>query len=243
MPVRAVSRRLRNVKRHFGIAAPRVVVRTQFPRRWLWFAAVLVAALVLVLLWLAVELVRSRAGGEEFERLRQAVVQQQDELSLLRSTAGTGQNAVSIERAAQQKLLLRVAALEQENSQLKEDLLLFERLVPAAGEDGAVRVESFRLQHEGDGRFRYRILLAYQGGRQLPEFKGRLQLTVAFTHAGKPQQLVLPEKAGDAEYQLELRNFRRREGGFKLPDGAVVTAAEVRVLQGDTLKAKKSAQL
>ena len=243
MPVRAVSRRLRNVKRHFGLAAPRVVVRTQFPRRWVWVAAILAAVFILVLVSLSVELVRSRAGGDEFEHLRQTVVQQQEELSLLRSTSGTGQNAVSIERAAQQKLLLRVAELEQENSQLKEDLLLFERLVPAAGEEGGVRVESFRLQHEGDGRFRYRILFAYQGGRQLPEFKGRLQLTVAFTHAGKAQQLVLPEKPGDADYQLELRNFRRREGGFKLPDGAVIAAAEVRVLQGDTLKAKKSAQL
>ena len=46
MPVRAVSRRLRNVKRHFGIAAPRVVVRTQFPRRWLWVAAVLLGSVV-----------------------------------------------------------------------------------------------------------------------------------------------------------------------------------------------------
>lgn len=243
MPVRAVSRRLRNVKRHFGIAAPRVVVRTEFPRRWIWLAALLIAVIVLAVALLTFELMRSRAGGEEFERLRLNVLQQQEELSLLRSTAGTGQNAVSIERAAQQKLLLRVAALEQENSQLKEDLLLFERLVPTVGEEGSVRLEAFRLQHEGDSRYRYRLFLAHQSGRQMPEFKGRLQLIVSFTHAGKVQQLVLPEKAGVAEYQLEIRNFLRRDGVFRLPDGAVVTSAEARVLHGDTLKAKKSAQL
>lgn len=242
MPVRAVSRRLHHLKRHFGIAAPRVVVRTQFPRHWMLVAAVLAFSFVMVLAWLAFEVMRARTGGDELERLRLTATQQLEELALLRSTAGTGQNAVSIERAAQQKLLLRVVELEQENSRLKEDLLLLERLVPSAGEEGAVRIEAFRLQSEGGGRYRYRTFLAFQGGRQNPEFKGWLQLLITYTLGGRVLQVAFPEKAGGGEYQLEIRNFLRREGVVSLPDGAVISSAEARVLQGDTLRTKKSAQ-
>ena len=243
MPVRAISRRLRNVKRHFGITAPRMVVRTQWPRQWIFLAAALFLSFLLVLGWLAYEVMQSRLGGDELQRLRQTLIVQEEELALLRSTAGTGQNAVSIERATQQKLLLRVAELEHENSQLREDLLLFERLVPAVGKEGGLRIESFRIQADGGGHYRYRIFLAFQGGRQAAEFKGRLQLLIKYSLAGRVHQITIPVTAGAAEYQVEIRNFQRREGAFSLPEGAVVTAAEARVMQGDTLKAKKNVQL
>jgi hypothetical protein len=35
----------------------------------------------------------------------------------------------------------------------------------------------------------------------------------------------------------------RREGSFELPEGAVLIGVEARVLQGDTLKFKRMAQL
>lgn len=61
--------------------------------------------------------------GRELDSLHQQIAEQKDELSLLRSKAGTGQNAVSIERAAQQQLLAELQRLERENAALKEDIL------------------------------------------------------------------------------------------------------------------------
>lgn len=244
MPTPAVSLKLRNIRRHFGIAAPRLVVRSHVP--WPWFALLgsLLLILVVVLVWLAMQRNESGEMGREVQTLRQLLQEHDEELGMLRATAGTRQNAVSIERATQQQLLARIQNLERENGVLKEDILLFERLIPVVGEDAAVRIENFRVMHDGGGRYRYRILLAFQPDRQSPEFRGRLQLAVSFMLAGKEQQVLLPDKRVVAgEYQLELKHFLRREGVFELPLGAQVKAVEARVLQGDTLKSKRLAQL
>jgi len=230
------------MRRRFGITAPRVVVRSHFP--WFWFA--LPALLMLLLLtaaWFLVERKETGEVGRELAELRLQLQEQRDELLLLRASAGTGQNAVSIERATQRQLLARIEGLERENQALKEDMLLFERLIPVVGEEAVIRVENFRVINEGGGRYRYRILLAFQPGRQSPEFRGRLQLVVGFRQAAKDMQLTLPEKRDASnEYQLELKHFLRREGVFQLPAGAQLKGVEARVLQGDTLKVKRLAQ-
>lgn len=242
MPTPAVSLKLRKMRRRFGIAAPRVVVRSHVS--WFWFS--LPALLLLLLLaaaWLFMERKETGEVGRELADLRLQLQGQRDELVLLRASAGTGQNAVSIERATQQQLLARIEGLERENQALKEDMLLFERLIPVVGEEAVIRVENFRVINEDGGRYRYRVLLAFQPGRQSPEFRGRLQLVVGFRQAGKEMQLTLPEKRDASnEYQLELKHFLRREGVFQLPVGAQLKGVEARVLQGDTLKAKRLAQ-
>lgn len=244
MPTPAVTLKLRRFRRRFGISAPRVVVRSHVP--WPWFAlpAVLLALLLGAAGWAMAQ--RNEAGvlEHEVEELRRQVLTQREELDFLRSTAGTGKNAVSIERAAQQQLLNRINSLETENAGLKEDVLLFERLVPVAGETASVRIENLRVIKEQGGRYRYRLLIAFQPDRQNPEFRGRLEVAISYASAGRAMQLLLPEKLDKgAEYQLVVKHFLRREGAFELPAGALLQSVEARVLQGDTLKSKRVAQL
>jgi len=206
--------------------------------------ALLLSLLVGAIGWLVAQ--RNEAGtlGQEMEGLRQQLVAQREELNILRSTVGTGQNAVNIERASQQQLLGKIQSLEAQNAALREDMLLFERLMPVAGGVASVRVESFRVTQEAQGRFRYRLLLVFQPDRQNSDFHGHLQLAVDFALSGKRAQLLLPDKRETvSDYQLELRHFLRREGVFELPEGAVLQGVEARVLQGDTLKSKRLAQL
>ncbi len=244
MPTPAVTLRLRRFRRRFGITAPKVVVRTHLPWQWLVFPVVLLLLLVGVVGWLIAQRNEAGALAQEKDELRQQLQVQREELNILRSTAGTGKNAVSIERATQQQLLGQIQSLEAENAALREDVLLFERLIPVAGEGGAVRVESFRLAQESPGKIRYRLLFAFQPDRQNPDFRGRLQLAVSYRLSGKSLHLQLPEgSAGSSDFQLELKHFLRREGVFALPDGAILQQVEARVLQGDTLKAKRVAQL
>lgn len=59
-----------------------------------------------------------------------------------------------------------------------------------------------------------------------------------------PQEMVIPsrrERAG--EFHLEVRNLLRKEGSFESPAGARLQSVEARILQGDTLRAKRLAQL
>jgi len=243
MPTPAIALKLKRFRRNFGIAAPKVVVRTRLPWQWGGLAIALVAS-VFAGISLFYKTSEVHLLDRELEVLRHRIEQQEDELSLLRVTAGTGQNAVRMEKSAQQQLLGRIKALEGENAALKEEIRLFERLIPAPSEEVAVRVESFRVQQEGDGRFRYRLLLVYQPGKQAPEFRGRLEFVVLFSLSGKEQKLVLPGSgvAGGGGL-VEIRRFLRREGLIELSPGARVKEVEVRVLSGDTLRAKRLAEL
>jgi len=243
MPVPAIALKLKRFRRRFGIAAPRVVVRGHLPWQWLAVGLLLILLFMLGAVSLFYKTSEVHLLDRELDALRLKVGQQGEELLLLRGVAGTEQNVVLMEKTAQQQLLSRIRSLESENASLKEDVRLFERLIPVPGEGGAIRIENFRVTSEGDGRFRYRLLLAYQPDKQLQEFSGRLQFVVVFTLAGKEQKLSLPDKQEGLAYQIQLKHFLRREGVFLLPVGSGVKEVEARVLAGDTLKAKRLAQL
>lgn len=243
MPTPAVSLKLRKFRRRFGIAAPKVVVRSHLPWQWLVLSALILVFLLALGGWV---LQRNETGeiGRELQELRLQLLSQHEELDLLRSTAGTRQNAMSIERATQRQLLARIKELEQESAALKEDMLIFERLIPVVGDETVLRIENFRVLNDEGMKYRYRLLIAFQPTRQNPEFVGRLQLAVVYLLAGREHQLLLPEKPSAApEYHLNLKHFLRREGGFQLPDGARLKGVEAEILQGGTLISRKSAQL
>ncbi len=244
MPSPAVSLKIRKFRRRFVITAPRVVVRTHVS--WHWYAAggALAALVVLTIVGLALQRGDAGAMETELESLRLQVRSLDEELLRYRATAGTESNAVQMERSTQQRLLDRVRALELENAVLKEDMIIFERLIPAAGEEGALRIENFRVVSDGAQNLRYRVLISFRSGKQTPEFRGRLEFLVTFVQRGKSEEMVIPsrrERGG--EFQVEVRNFLRKEGAFELPAGARLQSVEARVLQGDTLRARRVAQL
>lgn len=245
MPTSTVALRFRKFRRRFGIAAPKLVVRSHVPWLWLGLLVMLGAILVVALYWSFMQ--RSDAGvmGREIQLLRLQLQEYGDELRSLRAVEGTGQNAMSIERAMQKQLMARIQQLERENAALKEDVLLFERLIPVVGEENAaVRIENFHVMHDDNGQYHYRVLLAFQSGKQNTEFRGYMQFAVAFVLDGKDRQALFPDKRNSTgEYQLEFKRFLRREGAFDLPRSALVKSVEVRVFQGDTLKDKRLAQL
>ena len=244
MPTPAVALKLKRFRRRFGITAPNVVVRHHVAWYWYFGAALLFVAMLTTTVLFAVQ--RSDVGSinEELDSLRVKMRELDEELLLLRSTAGTEQNLALMERSTQKQLLERLKTLEAENASLKEDMLLFERLIPIAGEEAVVRIENFRLTKDAETRYRYRLLIAFQPGKQSPDFKGRLQLALAYRVGDKESHLTLPDKKSEvADFSVDTKHFWRKEGVFELPAGAQLIRAEARVLQGDTLKSKRMAQL
>jgi hypothetical protein len=211
---------------------------------WYWYVLGATAALFLVFALLSATQQRGGDGRQELNSLRRQVRQLDDELLGLRSTAGTEKNAVQMERSTTQQLSNRIKVLESENAALKEDLLLFERLLQAAGGDASVRIEGLKVLPDGPRQFRYRILLAYQSGKRPQEFRGRLQLVIVFSLEGKSKELIISEgREGASGIDVEVRGFLRKEGRFELPVGAALQSVEARVFQGDTLKTKRHEQL
>ena len=231
MPSPAVSLRLKRFRSRFGIAAPRVVVRTALPRYWLAAGVGLFLVMLFSLLWHVH--VGGFGEGEKLAQLRERLTSQQAELVALRAMAGKGPSVARMERAAQQQLLGRIAELEAENAALKEDMLIFERLIPAVGQGSVVRIEGLRVIPVADSRYGYRLLFAYQAAQRAAVFRGRYEIDVVFKDAkGGRRRLPL---AGD----VEIRHFLRREGGFDLPGGSVLLSVEARLLQNAKVVAEQ----
>lgn len=134
MPTPALTLKLKRYRRRFGVLSPRVVVRQHMPLSWLWLSSVLLAFVMFGVGWFAANYWGPGLKGAGETELHKQLQLQHDELVLLRSVAGSAQHALSIERAAHQQLLLKIGVLEAENGALKEEMKIFERLMPPGSE-------------------------------------------------------------------------------------------------------------
>lgn len=171
------------------------------------------------------------AQAREVEQLRQRVAGLDEELARLRPLASSGESRVQIERSAQQQLARQVQTLEEENARLKEELAVFDSLVP--GTTDRPVIQRLRVEAIGEhGEYRYRLLLIAGGGRDAREFNGSLQLVVNLTRDGRNAVVTLPEgNARDERFRLSFRRMQRIEGTFRVEPAAKVRSVQVRVLE------------
>jgi len=242
---------LRRLRSRFGISAPRVAVRMRLPWHWRAVVTVVLLAVALVLAGWIYDTGRRIAGfdrsesNQELGELREKVAQLQQEMEHQRRIADAGESAVQIERSTGQQLSLQVKRLEAENARLKEDLASFEAL--AQGEAPArpgLSIRRLRVAEDiaGSGVYRYRMLVAQQGAKQEREFNGTLQLVVTLQQDGKLATMTFPGPAASEEpaYSVSLRHFKRLEGVFRVPAGAIVKHVEARILQDGSVAAKEA---
>ena len=229
----------RTLKRRFGIAAPRMAVRTHVPWYWRWLGIVTAGALVVGIGLATYDFGMTFAGfrreesDRELAKLNEAIARQQREIGELRSQAAQAERQLEIERATHGDVAKQVKALLDENATLKDDLAFFQSLMPVGAEEGAVSINRFRLEPGGmPGEYRYRLLLVHAGQRA-KEFRGNLQFVLNVMEGGKAVALSLPQPAerGAKEFQLNFKFFQRVEGTFKVPPGAVVQSFQVRVFE------------
>jgi hypothetical protein len=232
---------LRMLRRRFGIAAPRVAVRTHVPWYWRSAGILILAVLLLVAGWFTYDVGLEFAGFRrgEADRALSAVndtaQRQRDELAELRARVAQAERQVQMDRATYGDLSRQVKILSDENSTLKEDLAFFQSLMPAGGREGAISVNRFKLQPDAlPGEFRYRLLLV-QTGQRAKEFHGTVQLVLNVQQQDRSFVLTLPaEQQAVPGFQLNFRFFQRVEGTFKIAPGATVKGLQVRVFENGT---------
>jgi uncharacterized coiled-coil protein SlyX len=229
----------RTLKRKFGIAAPRVAVRTHLAWYWRWLGIAAAGVLVVGIGWATYDFGMTFAGFRRVEtdqklaKLNETVARQQQEIGELRSQVAQAERQLQIERATYGDVTKQVKSLTEENATLKDDLAFFQSLMPVAAADGAVGVNRFRVEPSGmPGEYRYRLLLVHSGQR-VKEFRGSLQFMLNVTQDGKERVLTLPqaEDRSAKEFQLNFKLFQRIEGTFKVPPQAVVRSMQVRVFE------------
>jgi len=239
--------RLWKLRQRFGIAAPKVAVRTHVPwyLRWLGLAVLLAFSAALAA-WMY-DAGRRFAGFDRSEVEQELATVRRDfeaargELERLRALANAADSKLSIERTAQHKLGQQIRALESENARMREELAIFESMLSGEG-GGAAGLSIQRLKIERDvlpGEYRYRMLLLASGARRT-EFQGRFELLVSLTQEGKSAMMTFPDVAnpGGLGFRIGFKHFQRIEGTFRVGPNARVESVQVRIYETGTEQAR-----
>ena len=152
------------------------------------------------------------------------------------SVSNTADALVTAERASREKLQDQVKQLEADNRSLQDDLGFFEKLIPAAGEGLAIR--GLQAEMAGPSTLKWQILVM-QPGRNAPELKARLEVTVVGTLNGKPWSGSLPEGA----MPITIKQYGRMQGELALPAQVQAKSLSARVLVGSVVQASQSIKL
>jgi hypothetical protein len=243
--------RFQKWRQRFGIAAPKVSVRTHVPwyLRWLGLAVMLAFSAALAA-WMY-DAGRRFAGfdrsevEQELSAARRELGKLRAELEPLRATSNSADSKVSIERTAQQKLAQQIRSLEQENARVREELAIFESML-SSETAGAAPLSILRFKVEPDvlpGEFRYRVLLLASGPRRGKEFQGRIEMVVSLTENGAGAMMTIPgpgksEGPAAAAFRLTFKHFQRVDGIFRVSPKARVSGVQLRVYEAGSAEPK-----
>lgn len=244
--------RLNILLRRLSVAAPRMTVRRHvaWPVRLApYLAALLVgvaATWAYVRTW-APEAASSDpsdpAAAESTRALAERLAAEVKERERLSAVANAADARLLVEQTAVEQLTRQLKTLEGENAQLKSDLVYLESLLPSSNAEGLVAVRRFEIHRSpASDRLEYRALLM-QGGRTAREFSGWVQFQVDLVVDGKPRVLVLPTGGEAGRMRVVFQRVRRLEGQLDVPVGAIVRSVQMRVFEGNAVRAQQTAVL
>lgn len=238
---------LRRLRGRFGIAAPRVAVRTHVPWYWRASMAALVLAVGLALAGWIYDAGRRFAGFDrrlsesEIAALRDRSVELEREVARLRSIADAAENSQRIDKTAIEQLTAQVKTLSDENTHLKESLAVFENLAGGRAGSEGLQLTSLRVEPDGQpGHYRYRVLASWRGPDTKKEFAGNLQFHVTLQYPDGRNVMMFIPRPGEPEsfrFAVSFRTLRRLEGSFQVPAEAKLSRVEARLVQEGTVKA------
>jgi len=234
--------RFKLLRRRLTISAPRMKVRSAMPWPVQWAAAAVVLGFCgAISLW-AFEKGKEIAGvdhgaKEELAQLREEYAELKADRDRIQSVLNTSGSAMTVERAAQERLATQIRTLEDENRALREDLGFFQKLTPVNGTE-SVAIRGLQAEVLAGTQLKWQVLVI-QPMRNAPEFRGKLELSVSGTQDGKPWVMPLPEGG----QPLQFRQYRRLEGMVDLPAQVVVKNVSARVVEGTVSRAVQNVSL
>jgi len=236
-----VAGRFAKLRQRFGIAAPRVAVRTEVAWHWRWLTVMLLIACSAVLAAWMYDAGRRFAGfdrseaDQELSNLRRESQSMRAELDRLRAIADAADSRLSIERTAQQNLAQQIRTMEADNARLREELAIFESMLSTTEARAAQGLSILRFKVEPDllpGEYRYRLLLLAAGPRREKDFQGRVELVVSVNDGTRSAIMTIPEKGEqDPGFRLSFKHFHRFDGTFRVNPKAKVENVQVRVFE------------
>lgn len=232
-------------RRHAPAAlASQVVIRKPMSRRRLLLLAALLALAVGAAgfgLFRAGQLSAGYDAARSIDRIQDLAAGNtllQEQNAKLQVDYNRAATQLGIERGARQTMEAQIHKLEDEHSQLEQDLALFDNLFPTGKQDNLPAIRSFRVESLAGtpNTWRYRVLVM-RGGRAKGDFSGNFQLQVRYRLDGRETLARTPE-TGNVLQPLQFQRFRRIEGRFHIPPGGVILGAVAQVVENGTLVAE-----
>ena len=236
---------IKGIKRKFGIFAPQVSVRPHVPWYLRWLVIIVLAVLVLLLCWVMFDAGRQFTSfdkngiSHEIDQLSDFNIRLKGENEKLRTQVTGLQRQLQMDSTTRHNITERTKALEDNNTQLKEDLVFFENLVSGKGKaTGNIFIYHFKLkQGQTPGKYRYNLVLL-QGGERVNDFQGKLAFTAHLWQDGKKVKMPITDKDSPEVFNLKFKFYHRVEETFEVSPDTVVEGLEVQVYENGKKKAK-----
>lgn len=201
----------RRVKHHFGPTARQVAVRPQLP--WYWSAFWVIA---LVLLGYLAGYGQFAAG--DLNSLSDKVEMLTQENQSLQAKIVHNERQLQVERAAQDNLAKELAALQEEDMRIKEDIEFYKSILKVTPGAGELKLHSFKLtKGTAPNQYTYNILLM-QSGKHDKLVQGHLNLILGGTRAGEPVTVPVDGAPATQGIKINFKYYQRVEGSFTIPE-------------------------
>src|SRR5205823_5990514 len=176
--LRALVRRLRQT---FGLRAPRMAVRAHLSWRWRVPAMLAGMALIVGMWWWGFDFGQFLGGfnrsavAEKQARLEADAATLKDENVRLRARLAELESDVNVIRGAQATVSRQALDLQNENTQMKEELAFLRKLFSDTGKPGTLTIQRLTAEKDRGDVYRFSMLVV-RGGNPSDEFSGQLML-------------------------------------------------------------------
>jgi septal ring factor EnvC (AmiA/AmiB activator) len=228
----------RRVERRFSISAPHMSVRPHIAWyvRWGMMLPFVLAAAALA--WWAYDNGLELAGfhrdqaEQQLSKLHEQVAKLANENAQFSDKLAQYEREIQIEQASNQATTEQLKNLADENIHLQEDLVFFQNLTATSGKEGELGVHRLTLERDKmPGEYHLRMLLV-QSGQRAKTFSGSYQLIATVKENGQSTtQVFPPDEAGNAQFKLSFRYYRRVEQNIQLPPDAQLENVQVRIFE------------
>ena len=233
--LRTLGRRLRQT---FGISAPRMAVRTHLSWRWRLPALLGLGALIAGMWWWGFDFGQFLGGlnrgavAEKQAKLEADAAVARSENAELRARLTELESDLNITRGAQATLSRQALELQNENTQMKEELAFLRTLFSDTGKPGTMTIQRLAAEKDRDDVYRFSMLVV-RGGNPADEFSGHLTLLASVAAGGHSSMLTLPDDQPDTATALKLKfkYYQRVEGTFRVPPGGQLKSLQARVVE------------
>ena len=242
-----ILKRIRQLRKHFGVSAPKLSVKTHVAWHWRALGIGFIFAVVGWMVWTGFDAGRLLGGfykSEADERrlqLETQVTTLTAENKQMMSKVTRLESEMQMGKGAQDSLTRQALELQTENTQLKEELSYLQQLISGSSKEGAITIR--RVSAEKDDadadRLHVRMLVA-QGGAKGDPFVGVLNVALELQQDEKRVLINLPEDQPETAMALKLsfKYYQRIDALVRVPSGSVARSLQLKVLQAGTAQPK-----